>query len=78
MPEIGLQQFDQPGAVYCGVFLDQVHCKWRPIGDHAPITAMQRQFLCHAETRDAVDKDGNAIFAPIKFHNGVPVGSDSK
>jgi hypothetical protein len=27
---------------------------------------------------DAVDKDGNAIFAPIKFHNGVPVGSDSK
>jgi hypothetical protein len=27
---------------------------------------------------DAVDKDGNAIFAPIKFHNGVPVGSDTK
>lgn len=27
---------------------------------------------------EAVDKDGNAIFAPIKFHNGVPVGSDSK
>jgi hypothetical protein len=27
---------------------------------------------------DAVDKDGNAIFAPIKFHQGVPVGSDSK
>ncbi|MEP6885272.1 MAG: hypothetical protein ABJC66_11030 [Gammaproteobacteria bacterium] len=27
---------------------------------------------------DAVDKNGNAIFAPIKFHNGVPVGSDSK
>jgi hypothetical protein len=27
---------------------------------------------------DAVDKDGNSIFAPIKFHNGVPVGSDSK
>jgi hypothetical protein len=27
---------------------------------------------------DAVDKDGNAIFAPIKFHNGVPVGSDAK
>jgi hypothetical protein len=27
---------------------------------------------------DAVDKDGNAIFAPIKFHNGVPVGSGSK
>jgi hypothetical protein len=27
---------------------------------------------------DAIDKDGNAIFAPIKFHNGVPVGSDSK
>jgi hypothetical protein len=27
---------------------------------------------------DAVDKDGNAIFAPIKFHNGVPVGSESK
>jgi len=24
---------------------------------------------------DAVDKDGNAIFAPLKFHNGVPVGS---
>jgi hypothetical protein len=27
---------------------------------------------------DAVDKDGNAIFAPIKFHQGVPVGADSK
>ena len=27
---------------------------------------------------DALDKDGNAVFAPIKFHNGVPVGSDSK
>jgi hypothetical protein len=27
---------------------------------------------------EAVDKKGNAIFAPIKFHNGVPVGSDSK
>jgi hypothetical protein len=27
---------------------------------------------------DAVDKDGNAVFAPIKFHNGVPVGSESK
>jgi len=27
---------------------------------------------------DAVDKNGNSIFAPIKFHNGVPVGSDSK
>ncbi|HEX3603471.1 MAG TPA: hypothetical protein VHU43_05215 [Steroidobacteraceae bacterium] len=27
---------------------------------------------------EAVDKNGNAIFAPIKFHNGVPVGSDSK
>jgi hypothetical protein len=24
---------------------------------------------------EAVDKDGNSIFAPIKFHNGVPVGS---
>ncbi len=27
---------------------------------------------------EAVDKHGNAIFAPVKFHNGVPVGSDSK
>jgi hypothetical protein len=27
---------------------------------------------------EAVDKNGNAIFAPIKFHNGVPVGSGSK
>lgn len=27
---------------------------------------------------EAVDKDGNSIYAPIKFHNGVPVGSDSK
>jgi hypothetical protein len=27
---------------------------------------------------EAVDKDGNAIFAPIKFHQGVPVGPDSK
>jgi hypothetical protein len=27
---------------------------------------------------EGVDKDGNAIFVPIKFHNGVPVGSDSK
>ena len=27
---------------------------------------------------EAVDKNGNAIFAPIKFHNGVPVGSESK
>ncbi len=27
---------------------------------------------------DAVDANGNSIFAPIKFHNGVPVGSDSK
>jgi hypothetical protein len=27
---------------------------------------------------EAVDKDGNAIFAPIKFRQGVPVGSDSK
>ena len=24
---------------------------------------------------EAVDKNGNATFAPIKFHNGVPVGS---
>jgi hypothetical protein len=27
---------------------------------------------------EAVDKDGNAIFVPVKFHNGVPVGSESK
>lgn len=27
---------------------------------------------------EAVDKDGNSVFVPIKFHNGVPVGSDSK
>jgi hypothetical protein len=27
---------------------------------------------------DAVDKNGNSIFAPVKFHNGVPVGSQSK
>ena len=27
---------------------------------------------------DAVDENGNAIFAPIKFHNGVPVSPDSK
>src|ERR1700720_1765057 len=27
---------------------------------------------------EAVDKDGNSIFKPIKFHNNVPVGSDSK
>jgi hypothetical protein len=27
---------------------------------------------------EAMDKDGNSIFAPVKFHNGVPVGSDSK
>jgi hypothetical protein len=27
---------------------------------------------------DAVDKNGNAIFAPLKFRNGVPVSSDSK
>ncbi|MEA3139685.1 MAG: hypothetical protein QOK23_1854 [Gammaproteobacteria bacterium] len=27
---------------------------------------------------EATDKDGNAIFAPIKFRNNVPVGSDSK
>jgi hypothetical protein len=27
---------------------------------------------------EAVDENGNSIFAPIKFHNGVPVGSDSK
>lgn len=27
---------------------------------------------------EAVDTNGNSIFAPIKFHNGVPVGSDSK
>jgi hypothetical protein len=27
---------------------------------------------------DAVDKDGNSIFAPVQFHNGVPVGSESK
>jgi hypothetical protein len=27
---------------------------------------------------DALDKNGNAIFAPVKFHNGVPVGSDPK
>jgi hypothetical protein len=27
---------------------------------------------------EAVDKDGNSIFVPIKFRNGVPVGSDSK
>jgi hypothetical protein len=27
---------------------------------------------------EAVDKEGNSIFVPIKFHNGVPVGSDSK
>ena len=27
---------------------------------------------------EALDKNGNSIFAPVKFHNGVPVGSDSK
>jgi hypothetical protein len=27
---------------------------------------------------EGVDKDGNSTFVPIKFHNGVPVGSDSK
>ena len=27
---------------------------------------------------EALDKDGNSVFAPIKFRNGVPVGSDSK
>jgi len=27
---------------------------------------------------ETVDKNGHAIFAPVKFHNGVPVGSDSK
>ena len=27
---------------------------------------------------EAVDKDGNAIFDPIKFHNSEPVGTDSK
>ena len=27
---------------------------------------------------DALDKDGNSIFAPIQMHNGVPVGSESK
>ena len=27
---------------------------------------------------DAVDANGNSIFAPVKFQNGVPVGSDSK
>ena len=27
---------------------------------------------------EGVDKDGNSIFVPIKFHDGVPVGSDSK
>ncbi|HEY1315110.1 MAG TPA: hypothetical protein VGE92_14615 [Steroidobacteraceae bacterium] len=27
---------------------------------------------------EAVDKNGNSIFAPLKFHQGVPVGSDSK
>jgi hypothetical protein len=27
---------------------------------------------------DGVDKNGNSIFAPVKFENGVPVGSDSK
>jgi hypothetical protein len=27
---------------------------------------------------EGVDQDGNAIFVPIKFRNGVPVGSDSK
>jgi hypothetical protein len=27
---------------------------------------------------DAVDENGHAIFVPIKFHNGVPVGSDPK
>jgi hypothetical protein len=27
---------------------------------------------------DALDKNGNSIFVPVKFHDGVPVGSDSK
>jgi hypothetical protein len=27
---------------------------------------------------DGVDKNGNSIFAPVKFKNGVPVGSDVK
>jgi hypothetical protein len=27
---------------------------------------------------DGVDKDGNSIFVPIKLHNGVPVGAESK
>ena len=32
---------------------------------------------CEQEAyRDGVDKNGHAIFEPVKFHNGVPVGSD--
>ena len=27
---------------------------------------------------DALDKNGNSIFAPVNFHNGVPVGPASK
>jgi hypothetical protein len=27
---------------------------------------------------DGVDKNGNSIFVPVKFKNGVPVGSDTK
>jgi hypothetical protein len=33
--------------------------------------------VCEQEGyRETVDKDGHAMFAPVKFHNGVPVGSD--
>ncbi|HEX4243740.1 MAG TPA: hypothetical protein VHZ53_20165 [Steroidobacteraceae bacterium] len=27
---------------------------------------------------ETVDKNGNSIFAPVKFHEGVPVGSETK
>jgi hypothetical protein len=33
---------------------------------------MQGQFI------DATDKQGNAIFAPVRFRDGVPVGADPK
>ena len=36
---------------------------------------LAKEFANRERYRESVDRDGHAIFAPVKFHNGVPVGS---
>ncbi|HEY2676684.1 MAG TPA: hypothetical protein VGI65_06910 [Steroidobacteraceae bacterium] len=55
---------------------------WKTTRKYARLRAQKFDIVegeCEQEGyTDAVDKNGHAIFAPVKFHNGVPVGSGSK